>query len=205
MDKSKQAVLVYNKIAQSYSKKFQKPSDYIEDFLKLIPKGGKILDVGCGVGVDAGYMYSKGFKVVGIDLSKGMLKIAKKRFPNVDFKLMDLREIRFAPNSFDGVIASFSLIHIPKDDVLGVLHKIHQILKNGGIVYIGVQKGKSKEVFIDEPLKPGEKLFVNVFSFEEIKELLLKSGFVIIQKHERESMSKAELKFKKLFVIAKKS
>ena len=70
MDKSKQASSVYDKIAKPYAKEFSKPSEYIEEFLALLPKNSKILDVGCCVGVDAGFMTSEGFEIIGLDLSK---------------------------------------------------------------------------------------------------------------------------------------
>ena len=204
VDKSKQAVSVYEKIAKLYAEEFKEPSDYIDEFLKMLPKNGKILDAGCGVGIDANYMKSRGFEVVGIDLSEEMLKLAKQKFPQMDFRLMDIRKIDFKPNSFDGVFASFSLIHIPKKDIPDVLKKFYQILKDGGVLYIALHEGKSEEIFIDEPLKPNEKLFLNIFSYEEIKNLLAKSKFAIIKKYERKPKSEAELNFAKLFIIAKK-
>ena len=204
MEKSKQANLVYDKIADSYAGAFSNPSEYIDEFLSLIPKNGKILDVGCGTGVDAGYMQSKGFEVIGIDLSKEMLKLAKERFPQIDFKLADIRKLEFTSNSFNGILASCSLIHIPKDDVRQTLKKFHEILKNNGIIYIALQGGKSEEIFIDEPFKPNEKLFLNVFSLEEIRNLLIWTGFSIDKIHQREPKSEKELKFTKLFIIAKK-
>ena len=205
MDKSKQAVSIYNKIAESYAKEFSEPSDHIDDFLKLIPKNGKILDVGCGVGVDANYIQSKGFEVVGIDLSEEMLKLAKQKFPYIDFRLMDIRKINFEPNSFDGIFASFSLIHIPKKDIPNILKKFYQILKINGVIYVALHEGKSEEIFVDEPLKPGEKLFLNIYSYKEIKNLLVESKFEIIKKYERKPESEAELNFTKLFIIAKKN
>jgi ubiquinone/menaquinone biosynthesis C-methylase UbiE len=205
MDKSKQASSVYDKIAELYAKEFAKPSDHIEEFLAMLPKNGKILDIGCGPGVDSGYMTSEGFAVIGIDLSKEMLKLAKQKFPQIDFRQQDIRELDFPHNSFDGILASCSLIHIPKKDIPSLLKKFHQILKKGGAIYIALQGGKSEEIFIDEPFKPDEKLFLNIISFDEIKNLLVKNGFSIVKKYGRNpDFKKGELNFTKLFVIARK-
>ena len=204
MDKSKQASSVYDEIAKPYAKEFSKPSEYIEEFLALLPKNSKILDVGCGVGVDAGFMTSKGFEIIGLDLSKEMLNIARQKFPQIDFRQQDIRELDFPPNSFDGILASCSLIHIPKKDVSALLEKFHQILKKDGTIYIALQGGKSEEIFISEPLKPDEKLFLNIISFDEIRNLLVKNGFSIVKKYEREPKSKEELNYTKLYIIAKK-
>ncbi|PKM92157.1 MAG: hypothetical protein CVU81_01965 [Euryarchaeota archaeon HGW-Euryarchaeota-1] len=204
MDKLKQASLVYDKIAEQYAKKFPNPSEHINEFLALLPKNAKILDAGCGVGIDSNYMASKGFEIVGIDLSTEMLKLAKQKFPQIDFRQEDIRKLDFPPNSFDGILASCSIVHIPKKDVPALLEKFHQILKNEGVIYLALQEGKPEEIFIDEPLKPDEKLFLNIISFDEIKSLLVKKGFSIVKKYEREPKLKGELKYTKLYVIAKK-
>ncbi|MCF7906545.1 class I SAM-dependent methyltransferase [Patescibacteria group bacterium] len=204
MDKSKQASSVYDKIAKPYAKEFSNPSEYLEEFFDLIPKNAKILDVGCGVGVDSGFVNSKGFEVIGLDLSKEMLNLARQKFPQIDFREQDIRKLDFPPESFDGIIASCSLIHIPKQDVPTLIEKFQQILKKDGVIYIALQGGKSEEIFIDEPFKLDEKLFLNIISFEEIKNLLVKNGFSIVKRYERESESKEELNYTKLYVIAKK-
>jgi SAM-dependent methyltransferase len=204
MDKSKQASSVYDKIAKSYAEEFSKPSEYLNEFLDLLPNNSKILDAGCGVGVDSGFVNSKGFEVIGLDLSKEMVNIAKEKFPEIDFREQDIRELDFSPESFDGIIASCSLIHIPKNDVPYLLEKFSQILNENGIIYIALKGGKSEEIFIDEPFKPDEKLFLNIISFEEIENLLVKNGLSIVKKYEREPKSKEELNYTKLYVIAKK-
>ncbi len=203
MDKSEQASSVYDKIAEPYAKEFSKPSEYLDEFLKLIPEKGKVLDVGCGVGIDSGYMASKGFKVIGIDLSKEMLKLAKQKFPKIDFRQEDIRDLDFSVHSFDGILASCSLIHIPKKDMPSLLDRFHQILTQNGIIYIALQGGRSEEVFISAPFKPDEKLFLNIISFDEIEKLLVDSKFSVVRKYERQPKSKEEFNFTKLFVIAK--
>lgn len=204
MDKSKEAVLVYDKIAESYANEFSNPSDYIDEFLNLLTKGGKILDVGCGVGVDANHMVSKGFNVIGIDLSDEMLKLAKRKFPNIKFEKLDMRELSFELESFHGIFVAFSLIHIPKKDVPEVLSKLYGFLKKEGLIYIAIQEGESQEISVTVPLKPNEKLFLNIYSSDEIKNLVKKADFSIINEYKRERKSKEELDFIKYFLLVKK-
>ncbi len=204
MDKSKQASLVYDKIAEPYAKEFSKPSEYIKEFLIMLPKNAKILDVGCGVGVDAGFMESERFKVIRIDLSKEMLNIAKQKFSQIDFRQQDIRKLDFPSESFDGILVSCSLIHIPKKDVSVLVEKFYKITKKDCAIYIALQGEKSNEIFVDVPFKPDEKLFLNIISFDEIKNLLVKNGFSIVKKYERESKSRKELNYTKLYIIAKK-
>lgn len=203
-NQTNQTSSVYNKIAELYAKAFAKPAPYIDEFLTLLPKNAKILDAGCGVGTDAGYMASQGFKVIGVDLSEEMLELAKQKFPQIDFRKQDIRKLNFPPNSFAGILAAYSLIHISKKDILALLKKLCQILKKDGAIYIALQEGKSEETFVSTPFKPDQKLFLNVITFDEIKSLLVKAKFSIIYKYERPAKLKNELKFIKLFIIAKK-
>lgn len=199
----KRVFVIYNKIATKYNKTFSNRSNYLDDFLKYVPKKGKILDIGCGVGVDSSYIKSKGYIPTGIDISKKMLEIAKKKNPQVDFRLGDMRKLNFKNDSYNGIIASYSLIHIPKNEVSGIISNLYKILKKGGIIYLGLQSGKSCEIFIDEPFKHGESLFLNIMSLKEIKVILEKEGFKIVFYKKRNSKGD-ELNFTKLFIIAKK-
>ena len=133
---------VYEQIADIYAAKFSEPSDHIDDFLFLVKQGGRILDLGCGPGVDSTYMTNKRFSVVGIDTSEKMLELARKKNSRIKFELADMRHLDFVPNAFDGVLVSFSLIHIPKSDVPEVLKEIYKILSVNGVVCIGIQEGK---------------------------------------------------------------
>lgn len=203
MDKNKKTVSVYNEIADIYAKTFTNISEPIDEFLKFIPQNGKILDIGCGTGIDAKYMQEKGFIVTGVDPSQKMLDIAKKQAPLIKFKLGDCRKLDFAPNYFNGIFSSFSLIHIQKKDVREILKDFYRILKKEGILYIGFQEGDPKETFINAPIKPDKKIFLNVFSEQEIKKLIHEAGFSILEQYKREPKEK-ELQFTKMFIISKK-
>ena len=202
MDKSQKAVRVYDQIASSYANIFSKPSSHLDKFLELLPSPAKILDVGCGTGTDSNFVASKGHQVVGVDLSEEMLNIAKSSFPQIDFRLEDMRDIDFSKNQFDGIIASCSLIHIPKKDVPKTLRQFSKLLKPKGIIYLQLQSGPSEEVFVKEPFKPDEKLFLNIISLDEIKKLLTGAGFRTVFQLQRPPKSKEELNYTKLYLIA---
>ena len=203
-DKTKLAASVYDKISASYAEKFNKPSENIDNFLKLIKKGGKILDAGCGPGADAVYIASKGFDVIGVDLSEKMLEIARRKNPKAHFKVADIRKLNFKPGAFDGIIASFSLIHIPKKDIDKTIDNFYKLLKPKGVIYVGIQEGDSQEVLLTEPLKPDEKFFLNIMSSKEIKGILDKIGFSVLAEFSRRAKNKEEFDFNKFVVIARK-
>ncbi len=158
-DKVKLTTKTYDEISQLYADEFNNPSDKIDDFLKLVKAGGYVLDAGCGPGIDSDYIQSKGYDVVGVDISDKMINLAQKRNPKVHFEKTDIRRLNFKPETFDGIFASFSIIHIPKKDTRETIENLYKLLKHGGIVYFGIQEGKSQEIIINEPLKPDEKYF----------------------------------------------
>lgn len=148
-------VSTYNKVARTYTDKyFNDTADfpYIDKFLQLLKPGSRILDIGCGPGSFSRYIHEKGFNIEGIDLSEEMLKIAKQKVPNVNFKLMDMRKLDHENNSFDGLLLAYSLIHIPSKEILETLNGFYRVLKPGGFIMTITQAGEPDRV-VDEPLK----------------------------------------------------
>ncbi len=193
----------YDRNTESYSDGNQNPADYIDEFLEYLRQndGKIILDLGSGPGVNAAYMHSKNFQVVGIDVSRKMIEYATSRYQDIEFQLADMTKLPFSMNSFDGILASFSLIHLPKEVIPAVLAKLHEILKPGGIMYLSVQSGNSTQGFFSHPLIPSDKVFLNIFSKEEIFNLLSKSDFKVISQHEKPPQGKV-FNFTKLFILA---
>lgn len=134
----------YNKNAQKYAENSRVVHPEILDvFLSRIKKG-KILDLGCGTGQDSEYFASKGYEVLGVDISEGMLEIARS-LSDLEFVLQDMTDLHFENDSFVGVWASSSLFtHVDADKRKLVLHRISRILKpKGG--FGGTFKPKDKE------------------------------------------------------------
>jgi len=206
IDKSLIAVKTYDKIAQAYTKEFFEDKvdiKYLDKFLSLLPKGAKIIDVGCGPGNFTKYFLKNGFSAEGIDLSTEMLKIARKMVPNATFKKMDMRKLKYPSESFGGLCAAYSLYHVPSTQTLTVLKEFNRALKPNGIMILMLQKGKGEDI-IPEPFDPKRKMFFKYFQEKEIKDLLKKSGFKIVYGGKRKPRSSLELKRIKLFFIARK-
>lgn len=152
----------------------------IEVFANSVVKGGKILDLGCGPGHHTKYFSTLNFKVTGIDLSSQMIKLAKKEFTGLDFRVMDILDLDFDENSFDGIWASASLLHVSKDELELILIKIKKILVNDGMLYISLKEGKGSELFKDTRYGGVEKFYV-YYQFEEIKKILEDVRFNILE------------------------
>jgi 2-polyprenyl-3-methyl-5-hydroxy-6-metoxy-1,4-benzoquinol methylase len=136
--------------------------------------------VGCGYGRDSKIFLDKGHKVIGIDASEELLKIAKEYEPRLETKLMDIRDIVFPENYFDAIWCSAVLHHIAKGDAKLVLIRLIKMLKKDGICYVIVREGTEGEVVKDE--KPyGFDRFFSGYTLSELKKTCKKVCFNILK------------------------
>lgn len=195
----------YDDIAREYADDFYEDTadnGYIEKFLESL-LGNLILDAGCGVGEDCKYVEQKGFKAIGIDFSKGMLEIAKQKYPQGNFQLMDMQNIKFPSNTFDGIMSNCSLFHIPREQLKQVLVEFRRVLKEEGKLLIILQEGTIEDM-VDEPYRPGVRLYMNYFTIESISTILNENDFEV-ESYERENTtSEFGLGESKLVVYAKR-
>lgn len=105
-----------------------------------------VLDVGCGTGRLVSTMQSGGLDVTGLDLSPGMIGIARSMHPEVLFHVADLAQMPVASGTFAGVLAWYSLIHVPPEDLAGALTEIARALKPGGFFLTGFQIGSGSRL-----------------------------------------------------------
>jgi len=204
----------YNIIADEYSAEFGRKYEdieVVEEFMSNLKLNSKILDLGGGTGKLTDLFIQRGYKAVCYDFSKEMMRKAKEFYPNVPYILDDMVYMKehFENNSFDGIIAFYSLFHIPKEELDKVFSNIYDLLKLNGILCFVVQLGNGED-FIDEPYlkEKGKKvLYFNFFTKEQINELLQKYNFEKIYETEKEEVGENELGEtgnNKVFVIARK-
>ena len=113
-------------------------------FLKLIPDGGKILDAGCGSGRDTKFFKDQGYSVVAFDFSAEIVKLASEYIGETVLH-MSFEDVDFE-NQFDGIWACASILHVPKNDIGGVLSRLSRALKKSGILYTSFKYGDAEEV-----------------------------------------------------------
>jgi len=173
----------YDRTAQQYAQNvanLQKTA-YIELFASLLQPDVHILDLACGSGRDAKIFYEKGFSVTGIDLSEELLMIAARNCPNAEFRLMDILELDFKSQSFDGVWACAALLHIPKERIPGLISGVQRVLKKNGLFYIGVKEGEGQRFIKDDRYEGDIRKFYSYFKPGELEAVLQETGFNIIQ------------------------
>ncbi len=114
----------------------------IQDFVSLLPKNPRVLDLGCGPGHESMRLNRAGAEVVGIDFSEECVAIARNRCPQCKFEVQDFRSLDGRYGKFDGVFACASLIHIEPKELIGVLSNIERVLTNCGYIAVLIVEGE---------------------------------------------------------------
>ena len=141
MDRDQKRILVrdgYDASAERYTENRHtfKNCDVLEQFRALVQPAGSVLDVGCGAGVPvARFLVGSGFSVTGIDVSDSMLNLAAERVPEAHLLKLDMTDLGcFDDASFDGVVACYSLIHVPMESHRSVIQGFARLLRPRGAV-----------------------------------------------------------------------
>jgi SAM-dependent methyltransferase len=97
------------------------------------------LEIGCGNGRDAKHVLEHTKKYVGMDISTGMIRLAKSKLPEVVFQIGDITDYKF-PKELDIIFAFASLLHLDKGEIKLVLRQANEALNPGGIFYISLKE-----------------------------------------------------------------
>ena len=136
----------YNKNAKIYCEQTLEGNmqENYDKFLQHLPSYAYILDFGCGSGRDSKYFIEKGYKVKAIDGSIEMCKLASK-YINQEVICMNFEELKDI-NTYDGIWACSSILHVEKENLSGILIKMINALKVNGIIYTSFKIGEGFEI-----------------------------------------------------------
>ena len=101
--------------------------------------GMRAVDVACGTGafaIEAAKVASPGGTVAGIDLNPGMLAVARRKAPELDWRQAPAESLPFEPNSFDAVVSQFGLMFF--DDKPAAIAEMWRVLRPGGRLVLAV-------------------------------------------------------------------
>ena len=134
-------ITYYNQNAQSFIEstvdvEFTSTQD---EFLKHLTQGAFILDFGCGSARDVLYFTRKGFRVDAVDGSSEMCRLASEH-TGLNVRQMLFQELD-AADTYDGIWACASILHLSYDEIADVFHKMEKALKPGGILYVSFKYG----------------------------------------------------------------
>lgn len=197
MDLYRQVQTTYDQIVLDFAKRnhFSMSDNLIALAQQLVEHIGQkdiVVDIGCGTGRDMAWFERHKIKTIGVDLSMGMLAYAKE---NVHGKLisMNMRNLGFCDDFFDGAWCCASLIHLPKAEAIYALQEIHRILKLGGMLILSIQEGNTEGW--EEGSIAGAKRFFARYQENEMMDLLSENRFAVLKTDSSQTVERSWLSF----------
>lgn len=204
----------YDAVADGYADRFRdelaaKPFDraMLAAFAELVlaSGGGPVADVGCGTGRITAHLAGLGLSVHGIDLSPGMIAMARRDHPALRFEVGSMLALDIADASLHGLLAWYSTIHVPDEQLPHAFAEFHRVLVPGGYLQLAFQAGDhihhisealGRPVSIDSHRRPPER----------IAELLHTAGFDVRARLLRERDEEGEFTEREpqAFLLARK-
>ncbi len=200
----------YDCVADEYIRRVfdelqHKPLDrqLLDRFAARVRNVGCVCDMGCGPGHVARYLHERGVQVCGVDLSPTMVERARSLTPAVDFIQGDMTASDAPEEAWAGIVAFYSLIHIPPGDMLQALRELWRILRPGGLLLLAFHVGDGV-IHLDEWW--GHKVCVDFFLFRpaEMAADVRAAGFEIEEIIEREPYPDVEHQSRRAYIFARR-
>ena len=172
----------YDAIGERYDEVFPSKEGQLASAAWLaesLPPHSRILDVGCGTGVPtARQLVEAGHRVVGIDISPVMVRLARDNVPQAEFHRLDLADLdRRKLGPFDGVVAYFSLLNLPRQEIPFALRTLHAQLREDGLMAMSMVEADVN----DYPFSfLGNSIRVSGYLREELRQVVQEAGFEIV-------------------------
>ncbi|MFW9880031.1 MAG: class I SAM-dependent methyltransferase [Candidatus Thorarchaeota archaeon] len=175
----------WDNAAKTYSKEFHgKIYTLFNYYCEILPEKGYILDLGSGTGLPySKLLIEKGFKVLGIDISAEMIKLARKNVPEAKFKKMSMTDVNYS-KEFNGIFSSYSMLLLNPLLFKKTALKIVQALKKGGIFYLCLNGPWKEDDNLDEDVIidfKGKKMYSRPYSKEEILKIFIPLGLKLLK------------------------
>jgi SAM-dependent methyltransferase len=200
----------YDEVASEYAARISdelegKPLDraLLDVFAKHVGSGPRVCDAGCGPGHVARYLHDRGVNVYGVDLSPNMVAEASRRHPGIELRVGSLAEPLDAPDSLAGIVAFYSLIHLPREQVTPVLAEMWTALRPGGLVFLAFHMG-NKVLHLEEWWGHAVVIDFIFFEIEEMKTYLKQAGYELEWVIERAPYAEVEHPSRRAYILARR-
>ena len=200
----------YDEVAEDYVERIadeldHKPLDceLLTQFAARARQLGPVCDLGCGPGHVARFLHARGVNVFGIDLSPRMVEQARRLNPCIEFKQGNMLALDLADQSLGGIVAFYSLIHIPRETMIAALAELKRALRPRGLLLLAFHLGR-ETIHLDEWW--GKRVSVDFYFFErdEMESWLKAAGFEIAMSLARPPYDGFEHPSRRAYFLARK-
>jgi SAM-dependent methyltransferase len=164
---------------------------------------GVICDLGCGPGHVGRYLHDLGMRVVGVDLSAGQLEQARRLNPEIEFRQGDMRALDVPDGAWSGIAAFYSIIHVPRGEVVDVLRELRRVLRPGGWLLLAFHVG-DEVVHLADWWGHAVDLDFTFFRPAEMEGSLRAAGFDLVETIERPPYPDVEHPSHRAYVFARR-
>ncbi|WP_025158078.1 class I SAM-dependent DNA methyltransferase [Leifsonia aquatica] len=167
--------------------------------------GGPVADLGCGPGRIAGHLAGLGLDVAGVDLSPGMVEVARREHPALRFTVGSMLELPFADGELAGALAWYSIIHIPQEEQDAVFREFARVVRPGGRLLLAFQVsggGDEDVVHLTHAYGHDIDLRTRRQSPDRVRRRLASAGFAVVGEVLREPV--APEKSRQAYLIAQR-
>jgi SAM-dependent methyltransferase len=200
----------YDRVAEDYAVEFRdelekKPFDrkMLDWLIEKTGGLGTICDMGCGPGQIARYLDASGAQTCGVDLSSEMVKHARRLNPGIDFRQGDMLALEnVADDSYAGMAAFYSIIHIPRPSVVEALRELKRVLRPGGVLLLTFHIGR-ETIHRDEWWDKQVNVDFIFFETDEMKDYLKSAGFRVEEVIERDPYPDVEYQSRRAYIFAR--
>jgi len=200
----------YDRVAAEYTARLygelaHKPLDraLLDRLAAAVGKPGPICDLGCGPGHVARYLHDQGAQVLGIDLSPGMVAEAQRLNPDIPFFQDNMLALQVADESWGGIAAFYSILHIPREQVVDALREMKRVLRPNGLLLLAFHRGH-ETVHRDELFAVPVSLDFLLFEAAEMEGYLQAAGFEIEEVVERSPYPDVEHQSHRVYIFGRK-
>jgi SAM-dependent methyltransferase len=200
----------YDRVADEYVRRISdelknKPLDrqLLDRFAENVRNLGAACDIGCGPGHVARYLHERGVKICGVDISTEMVERACRLTPGVEFRQGDMMALDVPDEAWAGIVAFYSVIHIPRMDVVHALRELRRVLRPGGLLLLSFHIGDNT-IHLDEWWE--HQVCIDFFFFQsaEMESYLTSAGLEIEEIIEREPYPDVEHQSRRSYIFARR-
>jgi len=171
----------YDKVADEYLATRSEEDEEVKllpDFMSRLPEGSRILDAGCGAGEPITRILSEKFEVIGVDISRKQIEIAREILPQCEFVWQDMTTLTYPNDHFDGIISYYAIPHVPREEHKGLLENLHRMLRTDGLALLCFATTDDPGTVVDDFF--GVKMYWSSFDAGTNVEMLKDTGFTVV-------------------------